>query len=189
MKNLYILTTALLMSTSFLSTFSQNQINAQKEFEQNLKNALIEDFVNIVTGNEVNEDHQNIKSFLPGGGISGTLFYNDGNSVDFVGVNNIGINRYGQSQNLDGKPVLWVDNNNSWVCIKLSEVSSIAYNNMEGNKLILSVNLISGETYDYSIAPSGNFMTVLIAAGNNAVEKRIQVFNSSELFINSIIFY
>jgi hypothetical protein len=190
------LVTLLVITT--ISTFygySQNTFDAQKVFEQNLKNALIQDAVNIVTGNEVTNDYQSVNEFLPGSGISGTMFLGNNTMTDFVGVNYIALNMEDQSPTINGKPAVWINGGYSWQCVPLSDVAMISYNSFEyisarNYRLSVSVSLKDGSSYDYIINPARNTIKILIkAGGSNAQEQLVQVFNPSQLLVKSLIFY
>jgi len=178
-----------------IQSFAQKTVNAQKEYEKNLKNSLLQDIVNIATGNDVSTDYQNPKSFLPGGGISGSVCLKNWKMIDFVGVNYIGLNGEGQTNNKDGIPLVWFYENYSWQWAPLTDVVMITYNSFEyinarNYNLNVSVSLKNGNVYNYSINPARNTIKVFIKSGaNNAIEEPIQVFNPAELLIGSIIFY
>jgi hypothetical protein len=193
MKTKEILSLLVMIVLCSSGVFSQNKYDAQKEFENNLKNALIQGVVDAVTGNTSSEP-VDPKSLLPGGGNDGFMFLTNGTMKDFIGIRYIGMNSEYQSNSNNGKPLVWIVDNNNWRSVYLSDVASITYNNLEyitarNYKLSVSVMLKDGNTYNYDINPARNTITILIPDGNYYKEEQIQVFNPGQIFINNIIFY
>jgi len=190
-KSLFIIAGLVLV---YITGFTQSNKEIQKQFEKSLRNSLINAAANVLLGNDPNVNINDIKSSLPGGGISGIIMFSDGSLKDFVGVKYICGHNVNQPSFIDGRPVIWINDQDSWRSIELYDVSTISYNNLEyvnsGNfNLSMVVSLKDGSSFEYIASPVRDFVTMVINNGQSVNDQQFLVFNSEQLFIKSIMFY